>query len=139
MATNTAGCKGCAECECKSVEPDALELSMSMFATKEDYLQARIANQDATIESLEKSLNAAYRKISALESERVEIARRALEAAANICDEMEEHYSAYKDTALLNNDVELSIAASGEPRAARFIGDRIRAITPQSILEGMKK
>lgn len=49
------------------------------------------------------------------------------EACAVICDEMQAHYSAYKDTALLNGDVELSNAASGEPRAAEFIAQAIRA------------
>jgi hypothetical protein len=43
-----------------------------------------------------------------------------------ICEEMEQHWSDYKDTALLNGDVDLSNAASGEPRAARAIADLIR-------------
>jgi hypothetical protein len=43
-----------------------------------------------------------------------------------ICAEMEQHWSDYKDTALLNGDVDLSNAASGEPRAARAIADLIR-------------
>lgn len=55
-----------------------------------------------------------------------------LEEAARICDEMEQHYSDYKDTALLNGDVDLSNAASGEPRACRFIAERIRALKSTS-------
>lgn len=48
------------------------------------------------------------------------------ERAARICDEMGEHWSAYKDTALLNGDVALSNAASGEPRAAEALARLIR-------------
>lgn len=51
----------------------------------------------------------------------------AMRRCAEICDELEEHWSDYKDTALLNGDVELSNAASGEPRAARSIAAAIRA------------
>lgn len=43
------------------------------------------------------------------------------QAVADICDELEEHWSEYKDAALLNGEVALSNAASGEPRAARAI------------------
>lgn len=43
------------------------------------------------------------------------------QAVADICDELEQHWSEYKDAALLNGDVGLSNAASGEPRAARAI------------------
>lgn len=49
------------------------------------------------------------------------------EACAQVCDEMHTHYSDYKDTALLNGDVELSNAASGEPRACEAIAKIIRA------------
>lgn len=49
------------------------------------------------------------------------------EACALICDEMQLHYRAYADTALLNGNVELSIASSGEPRACEFIANTIRA------------
>lgn len=48
------------------------------------------------------------------------------EACASICDEMAEHWSAYKDSALLNGDVELSNTASGEPRAAAALASLIR-------------
>ena len=48
------------------------------------------------------------------------------EACAVVCDEMAEHWAAYKDSALLNGDVDLSNAASGEPRAARAIAALIR-------------
>lgn len=48
------------------------------------------------------------------------------ERCAAICDEMGEHWSAYKDTALLNGDAELSNAASGEPRAAEALARLIR-------------
>lgn len=53
------------------------------------------------------------------------------EADAKLCDELAEHYSAYKDTALLNGDIELSNAASGEPRAAQTIASIIRANAPK--------
>ena len=49
------------------------------------------------------------------------------EACAQVCDEMHEHYSALKDTALLNGDVDLSNASSGEPRACEFLAAAIRA------------
>ncbi len=48
-------------------------------------------------------------------------------ACAQVCDEMRAHYSDYKDTALLNGDVALSNAASGEPRACEFLAAAIRA------------
>ena len=48
-------------------------------------------------------------------------------ACAAICDELERHWNDYKDAALLNGDVKLSNAASGEPRAARAIKDAILA------------
>ena len=49
------------------------------------------------------------------------------EACATICDELESFWSAEKDVALLNGDVALSNASSGEPRAARAIAQAIRA------------
>lgn len=49
------------------------------------------------------------------------------EACAKVCDELDQHWSDYKDSALLNGDIELSNAASGEPRAARAIAAAIRA------------
>lgn len=49
------------------------------------------------------------------------------EACAVICDELRQHWTDYKDTALLNGDIELSNAASGEPRAAEAIAAAIRA------------
>lgn len=49
------------------------------------------------------------------------------EACAQVCDEMHEHYTGFKDTALLNGDVALSNAASGEPRACEFLSAAIRA------------
>ena len=52
------------------------------------------------------------------------------ERCARICEEMGEHWSAYKDTALLNGDVELSNAASGEPRAAESLARLIRSAAP---------
>ena len=55
------------------------------------------------------------------------VAADAWERAAAICDEMQEHYAGYKDTALLNGDVELSNAASGEPRACEFLATTFRA------------
>jgi hypothetical protein len=48
------------------------------------------------------------------------------ERCARICEELYEHYSAVKDTALLNGDIELSNAASGEPRACLVIATAIR-------------
>jgi hypothetical protein len=52
---------------------------------------------------------------------------RECEACAKVCDEMGVHWSGYKDTALLNGDIELSNAASGEPRAAESLARLIRA------------
>ena len=49
------------------------------------------------------------------------------EACAAICDELDSFWSAEKDVALLNGDVALSNASSGEPRAARAIAQAIRA------------
>ena len=49
------------------------------------------------------------------------------EACAAICDELESFWSAEKDVALLNGDVALSNATSGEPRAARALAAAIRA------------
>jgi hypothetical protein len=49
------------------------------------------------------------------------------EACAKVCDELCEHWGDYKDTALLNGDVDLSNAASGEPRAAARLATAIRA------------
>ena len=54
-------------------------------------------------------------------------AEREREACAAICDELESFWSAEKDVALLNGDVALSNASSGEPRAARAIAQAIRA------------
>ena len=48
------------------------------------------------------------------------------ERCAKVCDELGDYWSAYKDTALLNGDVDLSNAASGEPRAATAIAAAIR-------------
>lgn len=60
-----------------------------------------------------------------------EIQREAMElerdACAKVCDEMAQHWQDYKDTALLNGDVQLSNAASGEPRAANALAELIRA------------
>lgn len=52
---------------------------------------------------------------------------RAIEECAVICEELETHYTDYASTALLNGDVALSNAASGEPRACRAIAAAIRA------------
>jgi hypothetical protein len=49
------------------------------------------------------------------------------EACAKVCDELGEHWGDYKDTAILNGDVALSNAASGEPRAAARLAAAIRA------------
>ena len=48
------------------------------------------------------------------------------EACAKLCDEMQEHYASLKDAALLNGDVELSNASSGEPRACEYLAGAIR-------------
>lgn len=60
-----------------------------------------------------------------------EAVRQEREACLTICAELHEHYSGYKDTALLNGDVELSNAASGEPRACEAIAAAIRARSEQ--------
>ena len=49
------------------------------------------------------------------------------EACAVICDELGEHWNDYKDTALLNGNINLSNSASGEPRAAMRLATEIRA------------
>ena len=56
------------------------------------------------------------------------LAATALERKATlaIIAELREHFSDYKDTALLNGDVDLSNAASGEPRACDAIAAAIR-------------
>lgn len=54
------------------------------------------------------------------------VEQETLERAALICDEMKEHWSTYKDAALLNGDMALSNAASGEPRAAEALANLIR-------------
>lgn len=48
------------------------------------------------------------------------------ESIAKMCDEMQTYWADYASTALLNGDVELSIAASGEPRAAESLARMIR-------------
>lgn len=55
------------------------------------------------------------------------VAKKEREALKSICEELEQHYSDYAVTALLNGDVDLSNAASGEPRACRAILDAIRS------------
>ena len=55
------------------------------------------------------------------------VAQAEREACAAICDELESFWSAEKDVALLNGDVALSNASSGEPRVARAIAKAIRA------------
>lgn len=56
-----------------------------------------------------------------------QVAAEERQAIASICDELEAHWSDYKDAALLNDDVALSNAASGEPRAARAIKEAVLA------------
>lgn len=53
------------------------------------------------------------------------IAQRDLDAG--VADELGEYWSGYKDTALLNGDIALANAASGEPRAAEKIAEAIRS------------
>lgn len=60
-----------------------------------------------------------------------EVERRTIEKCAQVCDEMLVHYTDYKDTALLNGDIDLSNAASGEPRACEFLAEAIRALANQ--------
>lgn len=52
--------------------------------------------------------------------------RAAFSQAAQICEEMGEHWGGYRDTALLNGNIELSMAASGEVRAADFLAEQFR-------------
>ena len=54
------------------------------------------------------------------------VASEEREACAKLCDEMQEHYASLKDAALLNGDVELSNASSGEPRACEYLAGTIR-------------
>jgi hypothetical protein len=60
-----------------------------------------------------------------------QVRKQALLEAAEICDEMQQHWNDYKDTALLNDDIGLSLAASGEPRAARFLAERFRKLAEE--------
>lgn len=76
-------------------------------------------------------------QIQAMERFAELVAANERQAIADICDELERHWSDYKDTALLNDNVALSVAASGEPRAARAIkaavlarGDKPWAFAP---------
>jgi hypothetical protein len=55
------------------------------------------------------------------------VAAHEREQCAKVCDELGEYWAGYKDTALLNGDIALSNAASGEPRAAEAIAKAIRA------------
>jgi len=55
------------------------------------------------------------------------VAEAERDACAKLCDELEQHWCDYKDAALLNGEVDLSNATSGEPRAARAIAGAIRA------------
>ena len=48
------------------------------------------------------------------------------EECAVLCDELREHYAGLKDVALLNGDIELSNASSGEPRACEAVAAAIR-------------
>ena len=73
-------------------------------------------------------IEAMQARIKELESERVQIRNDAIEECATVCDEMEEHYAAYASTALINGDVQLANAASGEPRACRFIAEKLRSL-----------
>jgi hypothetical protein len=55
------------------------------------------------------------------------VAAHEREECAKVCDELGAYWAGYKDTALLNGDIALSNAASGEPRAAEAIAKSIRA------------
>jgi hypothetical protein len=57
--------------------------------------------------------------------------RAALEEAAKVCDEYGELSAAEKDSALLVGKIELSNAMSGEPRAAEFLANAIRALAKE--------
>lgn len=93
-----------------------------MLCGKKDQLPGRCDNAAKVVKKvLTKPDN-----LSALEAAKSQARREALMEAADMCDELESHYSAYKDTALLNGDVGLSNAASGEPRASRFITSELR-------------
>lgn len=76
----------------------------------------------------------------AINRHREAIIKATLEAGITICKEMGEHWSAYKDTALLNGDIDLSLASSGEPRAAQFIQEQLEALAndPQAILKSLE-
>lgn len=57
--------------------------------------------------------------------------RMGLEDAAKLCDEYGDLMHAEKDSALLVGKVDLSNAMSGEPRAATFLAEAIRALKEQ--------
>lgn len=58
----------------------------------------------------------------------------ALREVASICDEMEEIGAAYCDTAQLNGDMDLALAAGGEPRAYNFLASKLRAMSEDRLV-----
>lgn len=58
----------------------------------------------------------------------VAAATYARDACVRICDEMQEYWAAEKDTALLNGNVQLSNAMSGESRAAESLARLMRSL-----------
>lgn len=54
-----------------------------------------------------------------------------IEACKAVCSELEEYYADYCNTALLNGDVALSVAASGEGRACRAVISAIDKLKDQ--------
>lgn len=87
---------------------------------------AREAGADVTCGSMGMTLHAMFNRGQLVRFAALVVAAER-EACALVCDEMQEHWSAIKDTALLNGDVDLSNASSGEPRAAESLAALIRA------------
>lgn len=124
-------------------------------ADKFEELEAKVIAQQARIEELHHALsmpcdrwNKTQHKIvskaistpddlSALQATIQKTSEMTRERASNVCNELEQYWSDYKDAALLNGDITLSNAASGEPRAARAIAEAIRAL-PAVTLEDLK-
>jgi len=135
-------CNNCTECECKSVEPDALELSMSMFATKEDYLQARIAELEEALSAARTSEREGWRYANEVESDRKKLESHAEHQATLIRNLTSAIVDLETDSIeIVKASLEAAAKHANVPyiRAGDECASAIRAITPQSILEGMKK
>jgi hypothetical protein len=67
------------------------------------------------------------------EQVKTRIRAAALREVASICDEMEEVGAVYRDAAQLNGDMDLALAASGEPRAYNFLASKLREMSDEKL------